>query len=84
MLCISVETMLDYSERKIVFNGRWCREEEMTEDIFAINYQKEIDKAAAQGNYRLSYPANVFTVTEEICRKKILSGTNRIKQISIT
>jgi hypothetical protein len=29
-------------------------EEEMPEDIFAINYQKEIDKAAAQGNYRLA------------------------------
>ena len=28
--------------------------EEMPEDIFAINYQKEIDKAANQGNYRLA------------------------------
>jgi hypothetical protein len=29
-------------------------EEEMPEDIFAINYQTEIDKAAASGNYRLA------------------------------
>jgi len=29
-------------------------DEEMPEDIFAINYQREIDKAAAQGNFRLA------------------------------
>jgi hypothetical protein len=28
--------------------------EGITEDIFAINYQKEIDKATVQGNYRLA------------------------------
>jgi hypothetical protein len=31
-----------------------AEEEEMPEDIFAINYQKEIDKAARQGNFRLA------------------------------
>jgi hypothetical protein len=29
-------------------------EEELSTDIFAINYQREIDRAASQGNYRLA------------------------------
>lgn len=40
--------------RKKISKTNIEEEELSTEDIFAINYQKEIDKAAASGNYRLA------------------------------
>ncbi len=47
-------------------------EEEITEDIFAINYQKEIDKAAAHGNYRLAIRLMFLRLLKDMSEKKII------------
>ena len=47
-------------------------EEEITEDIFAINYQKEIDKAAAQGNYRLAIRLMFLRLLKSMSEKNII------------
>jgi hypothetical protein len=50
------------------------REEEeiITEDIFAINYQKEIDKAAQQGNYRLAVRLMFLRLLKDLSEKNII------------
>lgn len=48
-------------------------EEEMPEDIFAINYQKEIDKAAAQGNYRLAVRLMYLRLLKNMSEKNIIN-----------
>lgn len=47
--------------------------EEMPEDIFAINYQKEIDKAVANGDYRLAVRLHYLQLL------KLLSAKNLIR-----
>lgn len=47
-------------------------EEEIPEDIFAINYQKEIDKAAAQGNYRLAIRLMFLRLLRSLSEKNII------------
>jgi hypothetical protein len=47
-------------------------EEEMPEDIFAINYQKEIDKAAAQGNYRLAIRLQYLRMLKNMAERNII------------
>jgi len=47
-------------------------EEVITEDIFAINYQKEIDKAAAQGNYRLAVRLMFLRILKSMAEKNII------------
>jgi len=47
-------------------------EEEITEDIFSINYQKEIDKAAAQGNYRPAIRLMFLRVLKNMSEKNII------------
>jgi hypothetical protein len=47
-------------------------EEEMPEDIFAINYQKEIDKAAAQGNYRLAVRLMFLRLLKSMAEKNVI------------
>ncbi len=44
----------------------------ITEDIFAINYQKEIDKAAAQGNYRLAIRLLFLRLLKKMSEKNII------------
>ena len=46
--------------------------EEMPEDIFAINYQKEIDKAASQGNYRLAIRLMYLRLLKNLAEKNII------------
>jgi hypothetical protein len=46
--------------------------EEMPEDIFAINYQKEIDKAASQGNYRLAIRLMYLRLLKDFSEKNII------------
>jgi hypothetical protein len=46
--------------------------EEMPEDIFAINYQKEIDKAAATGNYRLAIRLMYLRLLKDLSEKNII------------
>ena len=48
-------------------------EEIMPEDIFAINYQKEIDKAAAAGNYRLAIRLYFLRLLKDMSEKNIIS-----------
>jgi hypothetical protein len=47
-------------------------EELVTEDIFAINYQKEIDKAEAGGNYRLAIRLMFLRLLKEMAEKNII------------
>ncbi len=46
--------------------------EGITEDIFAINYQKEIDKAAMQGNYRLAVRLMYLRLLKNMSEKNII------------
>jgi hypothetical protein len=43
-----------------------------TEDIFAINYQKEIDKAEANGNYRLAIRLMFLRLLKAMAEKNII------------
>jgi hypothetical protein len=43
-----------------------------TEDIFAINYQKEIDKAEANGNYRLAIRLMFLRLLKVMAEKNII------------
>ncbi|MEO5947682.1 MAG: hypothetical protein ABIP79_12770 [Chitinophagaceae bacterium] len=47
--------------------------EEMPEDIFAINYQKEIDKAAAAGNYRLAVRLMFLQLLKNMSERNIIT-----------
>ena len=47
-------------------------EEPVMGDIFAINYQKEIDKAAAQGNYRMAIRLMFLRVLKNMSEKNII------------
>ena len=44
----------------------------ITEDIFAINYQREIDKAAAAGNYRLAVRLMFLRLLKNMSEKNII------------
>jgi hypothetical protein len=46
--------------------------EEMPEDIFAINYQKEIDKAVAGGDYRLAVRLQYLRLLKHMTEKNII------------
>lgn len=46
---------------------------EMPEDIFAINYHKEIDKAAAIGNYRLAVRFMFLRLLKNMAERKIIT-----------
>jgi hypothetical protein len=58
--------------KKNVLTGDGEKEEEITEDIFAINYQKEIDKAAAQGNYRVAIRLMFLRALRNLSEKNII------------
>jgi hypothetical protein len=47
-------------------------EEEITEDIFAINYQKEIDKAAASGNYRFAIRLMFLRLLKNMSERNVI------------
>lgn len=46
--------------------------EEMPEDIFAINYQKEIDKALANGDYRLAVRLHYLHLLKKLTTKNLI------------
>jgi hypothetical protein len=50
-------------------------EEEGLQDIFAINYQKEIDRAIQQGNYRLATRMMFLRLLKDLSEKKIIQYT---------
>lgn len=47
-------------------------ESDISEDIFAINYQKEIDKAAGQGNYRLAIRLMYLRLLKNFSERNII------------
>jgi hypothetical protein len=47
-------------------------EEAITEDIFAINYQKDIDRAAAAGNFRLAIRLMFLRSLKNMAEKNII------------
>lgn len=47
-------------------------EEEIAEDIFAINYQKEIDRAAASGNYRFAIRLMFLRLLKNMSERNII------------
>ncbi len=48
------------------------QEDEMPVDIFAINYQKEIDKAAAGGNYRMAIRLMYLRLLKNLSERNII------------
>ncbi|MBK6935893.1 MAG: hypothetical protein IPH18_02655 [Chitinophagaceae bacterium] len=50
-----------------------AEEEEMPEDIFAINYQKEIDKAVAARNYRLAVRLQYLRLLKNMTEKGVIT-----------
>ncbi len=51
------------------------KEQMETGDIFAINFQKEIEKAAAQGNFRLAIRLMYLRLLKELSEKNIINYT---------
>ncbi|HEV7780382.1 MAG TPA: hypothetical protein VGO58_03905 [Chitinophagaceae bacterium] len=47
-------------------------DETITEDIFAINYQKDIDRAAAQGNYRVAIRLLFLRLLKNMSERNII------------
>ena len=60
-----------FRKKSVPVNSK--EEEEMPEDIFAINYQKEIDKAAAQGNYRLAVRLMFLRLLKHMSEKNVIN-----------
>ena len=58
--------------RKNKVFGNTGEEEMETDDIFAINYQKEIDKAEANGNYRLAIRLMFLRLLKVMAEKNII------------
>ncbi len=54
---------------KMIVNGE---DEMITEDIFAINYQKEIDRAAAEGNYRMAVRLMFLRLLKNMSERNII------------
>jgi hypothetical protein len=59
--------------KKIITTSKQDNGEEMPEDIFAINYQKEIDKAEMQGNYRLAVRLMYLKLLKTMSEKNVIS-----------
>lgn len=58
--------------KKNLANADTGEMEEMPENIFAINYQKEIDKAASQGNYRLAVRLMFLRLLKNLSERNII------------
>lgn len=61
-----------FRKKNVATAGNEAADEEMPEDIFAINYQKEIDKAIAQGNYRLGVRIQFLRMLKNLADKNII------------
>jgi len=59
-----------FRKRQRLINNN--EEEEISDDIFAINYQKEIDKAVHQDNYRLAVRLMFLQLLKELSEKNII------------
>lgn len=59
--------------RKKVKLEKTAEQEVETDDIFAINYQQEIDKASAQGNYRLAVRLMFLRLLKNMSEKNVIN-----------
>ncbi len=59
-------------QRKPVILNNDNGSDEIPDDIFAINYQKEIDKAAANGNYRLAIRLLFLRMLKQLSERNII------------
>lgn len=60
-----------FSKRNVLAKGN--EEDTITEDIFAINYQKEIDIATMQGNYRQAVRLMYLRLLKNMSEKNIIN-----------
>jgi len=58
--------------KKNVITNKETEEDFSTEDIFTINYQKEIDKAVSQGNFRLAIRLQFLRLLKNMSEKNII------------
>lgn len=70
MIYLSGSNIGLFRKKNIITKGE--EEEGIIEDIFAINYQKEIDKAAMQGNYRLAVRLMYLRLLKSMSEKNII------------
>ena len=61
-----------FRKKNLPVNDRHDASEEMPEDIFAIQYQQEIDKALAQGNYRLAVRVHFLRLLRMLSDKNLI------------
>lgn len=66
------ESNVGLFRKKRTATGAGPEGDEMPGDIFAINYQKEIDKATGQGNYRLAVRMMYLRLLKELSEKNII------------
>jgi hypothetical protein len=61
-----------FRRKNVRINKEGNDEELINEDIFAINYQKEIDKATRQGDYRLATRLRFLLILKNLSEKNII------------
>lgn len=61
-----------FRKKNVPVNNMHGALEEMPEDIFAIQYQQEIDKALAQGNYRLAVRVHFLRLLRNLSDKNLI------------
>lgn len=61
-----------FKKKRTIIEEPSVEEELSTEDLFAINYQREIDKAVGQGNYRLAVRLMFLRVLKNLAEKNII------------
>ena len=61
-----------FRKKNLPVNDKQDAFEEMPEDIFAIRYQQEIDKALAQGNYRLAVRVHFLRLLSMLSDKNLI------------
>ena len=67
-----VESNVSFFRKKDTSLNKDTGPDEIPEDIFAINYQREIDKAVAQGNYRLAVRLMYLRLLKNMSDKELI------------
>jgi hypothetical protein len=85
-----VDSNVGFFRKKDTKTGSDTGTDEIPEDIFAINYQREIDKAAGKGNYRLAVRLMYLRLLKEMSDKNIIqykqdrTNFDYLMQLSVT
>lgn len=61
-----------FRRRRKIVTDEGHNMEEMPEDIFAINYQKEIDKAIANSDYRLAVRLQYLRILKQLTNRNLI------------